>query len=83
MRIIIRDKGRDEVNIKIPNCLISMVLSIGPVAVKFDNNDNENSLNKEDLKAICKVAKEMAKDYKGLEIVNVISKDGSEVSIIV
>ena len=83
MRILIKENGREELNIKVPNCLISGVLSIGAVSVKFDSSNTKNALNREDLKAICKIAKQMGKDYKGLEIVNVISKDDSEVSIFV
>lgn len=83
MHIVVKEKQGNNIDIGVPNFLMNVGIKIALKSVKYNNTTKDNLqdfVNGIDKKYI-KMAINDLKRYKGLEIVNVDSKDGDYVSI--
>ncbi|GKX68904.1 hypothetical protein [Inconstantimicrobium mannanitabidum] len=93
MRILIKEKDKRAIKIVFPNFIINVGLRIAMRCMKVEINEANTNRSKEKVyfglnqfqgldKKIFKQALKELKKYKGLEIVNVESKD-EKVSIVI
>lgn len=80
MKIHVHDpKGNHHINLWIPNSFIFS--HIGIQLATYAVNKNQDTLDSQLFKHFLKQAKHILKQYKGLEIVDVQSKNGENVKI--
>lgn len=82
MKIVVKSKDAN-INLRIPNRLISNSLVLAVAEKALEKQDTVKlTLDKDVRQNILKVMKQFNKEYKGLELVDIVTAEGEIVKII-
>ena len=82
MKIVVKSKDAN-ISLRIPNRLISNSLVLAVAEKALEKQDTVKlTLDKDVRQNILKVMKQFNKDYKGLELVDIVTAEGEIVKII-